>query len=66
MKADNTMEPYSQGTNQIITLIYVVWSKDDSCITKKFTTPPSTKIVYWTNTQFKHCSHVNQIIATTV
>jgi hypothetical protein len=30
MKAHNTMEPYSQGTNQIITLIYVVWSKDDS------------------------------------
>jgi hypothetical protein len=30
MKADDTMEPYSQGTNQIIALIYVVWSKDDS------------------------------------
>jgi hypothetical protein len=43
MKADNTMEPYSQGTNQIITLIYVVWLKDDSLHYKEICHPTKHK-----------------------
>lgn len=43
MKADNTMELHSQGTNQIITLIYVVWLKDDSLHYKEICHPTKHK-----------------------